>query len=430
MDAATQSLWSNRVSVGFPRLRRWAPLLALGCFPTACEPGWPIPGVPVDCDAYSGARVGSWRSVPYPDGVLIDSAGAGTNEFFLLGGHYCFYCQGNWLESGETDWTSTTFDDEEVWSTLSDPTPANVVITDDFIGTSDITNHDRDEEQLRRFVLLDRSGTTWKLFDPPAEYGNRGATSLYWTGSEFLLWGGVRDDADVLPDDDTFVENLADGALFDPVNETWRMAPAARPPVGFRNGDGDARFQLASTWTPDGLLVWGTNADETAPFLALYSPSDDQWTELEATGSPPLRVRHELVYGDGHVYLFSGDQPELARGPGRDEAFWDMWRLDIAKLEWQEITVPTFVDLYHPQTGVPPRPSAAWVDGTLLVSGSVCTGVAIYDPETDSWTRSSIEGGPPAGGTAYSVGGELYLNAVSYSTSQSTDTVWIFSPEG
>lgn len=406
--------------------------MASSCLLGACQSGppTPIPGVPVNCDAYVNERIGSWRRVTYPDGVLIDSAAAGPDAFFLLGGHYCFYCQGNWLTPRDAHWTSGAFNDDEVWSTISDATPRNVVVTDAFVATSDISSHDRDRDDYRRLILLNRTGDTWRIFDPPAEYGDRGATSLYWTGSEFLLWGGVRDDATFVYEDDTLIANLADGALFDPVTETWRMAAPARPPVEFLYGDGDARHQLADVWTPDGFLVWGTNADETAPFLAVYSPDDDVWTELEATNSPPLRVRHELVYGDGHVYLFSGDAPELGRGQGSGQAFWDLWRLDLDTLEWQEITVPVFVDLYHPQTGVPPSPSAAWVNGQLLASGSVCTGVAIYDPGSDSWTRSTIDGGPPAGGTAYTLGGELYLNAVHYSPSTPTDTVWMFDPEG
>src|SRR6478735_3881402 len=72
---------------------RGSPVLSVALLcAVACnqgEPAPPVPGIPVNCDAYDGPRIGSWRGVPYPEGVLIDSAGVTEKEFFLLGGDYC-----------------------------------------------------------------------------------------------------------------------------------------------------------------------------------------------------------------------------------------------------------------------------------------------------------------------------------------------------
>lgn len=276
-----------------------------GCLLGACQSGppTPVPGVPVNCDAYGGVGTGSWRRVSYPEGVATDTAAVDATTFSLVGGNHCVLCQVNELPIGQGSWTTSSFDDYEFGTV-----PSSAAASADFVAFSDLAVEERTLVEYARLLLWERGSDFWREFDPPLEYGSRIEISLFWTGAEFLLWGGYRVDV-LFFEDDTAITTLADGALFDPLTQTWRMAAAARPPVEFLYGEGDARYQLADEWTPDGLLVWGTNPDETAPFLAIYSPDDDAWTELEATNSPPLRVRHELVYGDGHVYLLSGDEP-------------------------------------------------------------------------------------------------------------------------
>lgn len=389
------------------------------------EPAPPVPGIPVNCDAYDGLRIGSWRGVPYPEGVLIDSAGVTENEFFLLGGDYCFYCQENWLPTGADEWISRPLDDAAVRSQISDATPSHVVATDDYIGTSEISNWDRDLVLANKFIFLERSEDTWEVFDPPSEYGVRWHTSLYWTGREFLLWGGFRSET-YPPEEDTPVLDCTDGALFDPEARSWRVTSAARTAADFPYAEIEAHAHLSSVWTPEGLLVWGATGEDDTPLLARYEIDEDSWEMLDASDGPSPRLLPQLVYGDGHVYVLSGEVPDV--GEGR-EPLWDLWRLDLDTLNWEQIEVPAFVDLYDDSRGAL-APTAAWVDGRLMVAGPVCVGVSIYDPATDSWVRSTVQGAPPASGTARSVAGELYLNAVSYSLSTPTETVWIFDPGG
>lgn len=134
----------------------------LSCSTMTTDGGNGILAPEVNCDAYAGPRVGSWRSVFYPEGVSIDSAAVTEDEFFLLGGDTCFYCQENWLPAGASEWTSRALDDAAVRVQISDATPRNVVVTADFIGTSEISNHGRDPVQTSKFVLLERSGDAWR----------------------------------------------------------------------------------------------------------------------------------------------------------------------------------------------------------------------------------------------------------------------------
>jgi N-acetylneuraminic acid mutarotase len=94
------------------------------------------------------------------------------------------------------------------------------------------------------------------------------STTGFWTGKEFLVWGGEGPNA-------AFV----DGAAYDPAADTWRPIP--RAPLVARRG-------FAAVWTGTDMLIWGGAAASGPSFYgngALYDPAAGRWRRMKP-GSP------------------------------------------------------------------------------------------------------------------------------------------------
>src|SRR5690606_15417042 len=153
------------------------------------------------------------------------------------------------------------------------------------------------------------------------------------------------------------------------------------------------------------------------------------------TTSPPRRTGHQPVQGDGSIYLFSGSATRLGESGGENEArcgavlddsCWDLWRLHLHTLEWEPVEVPAFVGLHSSPTG--PRRTGAFVDGRLMIAGSACPGVAIYDPARNEWELSAREGAPNKPFAVHALGPELYFTGEKDVATATGSAVWIFDP--
>ena len=131
-------------------------------------------------------------------------------------------------------------------------------------------------------AVWDEATGTWHAMAPSPLTGREGAAGA-WDGHDVFIWGG--DNASEHP---SSYRMFADGALYDPVSNTWRRLP--RSPLA-------ARTQAGATWTGSELLVLG-GGDLDAPVAlpttdrdgAAFVPSTGTWQSLPpvptARGNP------------------------------------------------------------------------------------------------------------------------------------------------
>ena len=194
---------------------------------------------------------------------------------------------------------------------------------------------------------------------PPAPIPARIGSDLVWTGTEFIVWGGLADNTSGNP-------LSQDGAAFDPAAGTWRQI--APPPD--RVGVG------VVLWTGTEMLVWSDGTPDTVS--AAYDPATDTWRLI---ANPPVPGAEALWIGDAAVLLRDPDvdddgfvdslsSPSFAYDPATDE-----WRR-LADGPWgrgggvggARRGVDRHDDHHHDRYGLGRR---------LLADG--------YDPATDTW---------------------------------------------
>ncbi len=184
---------------------------------------------------------------------------------------------------------------------------------------------------------------------------------VMWTGSEFLVWGGVIGNT-----------GLADGASYDPTTDSWR--PMAPPPAEVRPG-------ASAVWTGDRMV---TTSGRTA---FAYDPATDSWSPLGTFEEPPATAFvveagdvTDVVRSGEHVFAIG-----VLREATGDGATLSAWLLDGDVWRWAD-TVPI-------DAGVPAIRSSTTVD-RMSVHDPVPLqdGFALWDGQRDGW-RFSIDGG-------------------------------------
>ena len=191
---------------------------------------------------------------------------------------------------------------------------------------------------------------------PPSPLGGRSDPASVWTGEDFLIWGGSVYDPAIGETD------LADGAAYNPVANTWTALPAA-PIAG--------RGLAAAVWTGDEMLIWGGSVKGTSiSDGAAYNPTTDTWRTLSPfTMNNTLRptaiwTGNEMIVLDG----FNGGNAGAAYNPTTDT--------------WRTVAEP-------PGRSVAPYPQAVWTGDRAIVELEAeppdAPIIAQYDPIADSW---------------------------------------------
>jgi hypothetical protein len=202
----------------------------------------------------------------------------------------------------------------------------------------------------------------WSSLAPPPVARSSGVS--VWTGSELFHWGGNTDYDS---------SQHADGALYDPVADTWRGIPAG--PLAGRSSAG-------ATWIGTEVFVWGgwTPGSGWADG-ALFDPATGKWQLLPpAPLSPrsPVAVvwtgREVLVWGDSD----RSDGPRHREGAAYDPAS-ETWRL----LPRAPLGLNEAQGLW---TGQELVVFGALLDGNNWSDTNHAQGIA-YDPEVNSWRR-------------------------------------------
>jgi hypothetical protein len=142
----------------------------------------------------------------------------------------------------------------------------------------------------------------WRALTPPPIAPRQGAASV-WTGTEWIIWGGV--DRDIGPDGFTTDAHrlFGDGAAYDPAADTWRIIADA--PIGARLAGG--------VWTGSELLIQAGRSASQSPMAyadgAAYDPATDTWRSITPgiahPGAQPLFTgRYLLQFFKGTVGVY------------------------------------------------------------------------------------------------------------------------------
>jgi len=232
-----------------------------------------------------------------------------------------------------------------------------------------------------------------------------------WTGREVFVWGGRSGYS-------ASINSFGDGALYDPVMNTWRPVPTAGAPV--------SRYGAAIVWTGSEVLVWGGAQVVSGAFTfrsdgAAFNPDTNTWRPITSAGAPTPRRSEDLSsFGvwTGRELLVWGGQGALG-APLADGG-----RYDPATDRWTPITtvdapVARFADV-QVWTG-----SEFFIQGGMLFDGTIYTPIGsggAYDPAADTWR--ALPAGPVSahacavwtGAEVVITGGETPINGTYVST--------------
>ncbi|HWZ90904.1 MAG TPA: hypothetical protein VNW92_18710, partial [Polyangiaceae bacterium] len=188
-----------------------------------------------------------------------------------------------------------------------------------------------------------------------------------WAGNDqgvgkLMIWGGYQDGVGT-------IQELRDGALYDPRTDSWSGVSQQGAPV--------AHPRAAAVWTGERVLVWGgSNAASSDPWAA-YDPTANVWEPLPV-------CPFDDPYTDLPFATWTGkDLLILSEGFGI--------RYDVAKGQWARMA----------STGAPfaSGGSAIWTGSQWIVWGGMAANGpegsgAAYDPATDQWTPLPVAGAP------------------------------------
>ena len=211
-----------------------------------------------------------------------------------------------------------------------------------------------------------------------------------WSGHEMIVWGGQAADGSY----------LGDGGRYDPVANRWRFLPALNAP--------SARIGTLHAWTGTEFVVWG-GGSTTQPLGdgRRYDPVADRWRPMSGSDLPPGRQQHTTLWTGDRALVWGG----LVPGP-LQSAFPPPYGLvyDPAMQSWSMMSSLNgpFTDLEHS--------SAVWTGSQMIVWGGRGSSIITnhgwrYDPSSDVWTPTSLDGAPSprAGHTAVWSGTEMIV---------------------
>ena len=118
-----------------------------------------------------------------------------------------------------------------------------------------------------------------------------------------IIWGGESNRA-----------VFADGALYDPVSDSWQPVSTTGAP--------DGRREHNAVWTGTEMIVLnGMNASGTLSSGGAYSQLSDEWRQFTNGGNPPARQGAVVGWTGLDLLVFGGQNDS-------DQALSAFWRLN------------------------------------------------------------------------------------------------------
>ncbi len=268
-------------------------------------------------------------------------------------------------------------------------------------------------------AAMDREGLTFRpangQWAPVTEDGApiaRIRFTAVWTGQEMIVWGGRRDYGGVAS------LLTASGARFNPSSGTWHALSSAGAPT--------ARADHSAVWTGSEMVIWGGVTSEVSGTIACtntgarYNPATDTWSPLSTAAAPTGRHEHVCAWTGTEMLVWGGRDASGPLGTGA--------RYTPSTDTWAPMA-----------TAAAPSPrsrcASAWTGQDLFVWGgtgtlSAVSGGSLYSPSTDSWLPVSSLDAPPAhdAPTAVWNGREIILFGGRNFYGQPTADLYLFTP--
>src|SRR5205085_2423437 len=114
---------------------------------------------------------------------------------------------------------------------------------------------------------------------PSARYSH----AAVWTGSEMIVWGGIRWNA--------AAEYSISRTLgrYRPDTDSWTTSGSSSPPGGRGR---------SAVWSGTEMVVWGGEDFFNNGFITggRYNPTLDNWTATSTTNTPEVRTDHTAIW--------------------------------------------------------------------------------------------------------------------------------------
>ena len=225
--------------------------------------------------------------------------------------------------------------------------------------------------------------------------GNRQNHSVFWTGSEMLVWGG------------TFTGSGGifggggprnDGARYNPAANTWTFLPNVGTP--------SPRLDYSAVFTGTDMIVWG-GRDSTGSFSTTqtnyndgfrYNLAANNWTPISLGGAPLRRFGHSAAWSGAEMIVWGGQYAEgnldIVRSNFNNGA-----RYSPSLNSWAPIST----------VGAPAarfRHDAVWAGNRMVVWGGTDGTNGLFDsgaryfPTANAWSNMTFSS-RPAGRTGH-----------------------------
>jgi N-acetylneuraminic acid mutarotase len=207
----------------------------------------------------------------------------------------------------------------------------------------------------------------------------RADSAHVWTGTEMIVWGGSTW---------SVIWNNT-GVRYNPASNTWSAMTTAGAPSGRKNLGG-------FVWTGAEMLVWGgSGATGQLATGGRYNPATDSWVAISNSNAPTARFGHVATWTGAEMIVWGGmnfSTNVYFNTGGRYNPATDTW------------SVTSVLDAPLPARSA----RGVWSGSEMIVWGGECDQPGLltchtdsyeggrYDPQTDTWTPTTLDGVPEA----------------------------------
>jgi len=200
-----------------------------------------------------------------------------------------------------------------------------------------------------------------------------------WSGTQMIVWGGS-----------TWVTPWSGtGASYNPATNSWS-------PISNVGAPSPRKTDRSFAWSGAEMLIWGGfGSTGEVGGGGRYNPASNSWTAISNVGAPQARYGHALVWSGAEMIVWGGAQyspQQLFDTGGRYNPATDTWSPTSA-------TNTPIAALFA---------TAIWSGAEMIVWGGACDEAGQitchsdsyeggrYNPQTDSWTPTTLDGVPEA----------------------------------
>lgn len=194
--------------------------------------------------------------------------------------------------------------------------------------------------------------------------------SAVWTGSKMVIWGG----------EDAFGDFLNSGGIYDPNSNSWDVGGTSLINAPH------ARYLHTAVWADDRMVIWGgRDGSDSFDSGGRYDLTTDEWSSTMSGGVPSARQLHSAIWTGTEMIVWGGKQGVVYLNSGG--------RYNPVTNSWNSVTT----------VGAPLSRSehtAVWSGSEMIIwggyRGAYLNSGGRYDPATDQWNSVQIAGAPLA----------------------------------